>query len=46
MEHFDLTIEHRGLTKTFQVTFTQYGWSYRFTVDVDGSEIIFEPDEG
>jgi hypothetical protein len=45
MEHFDLNIEHRGLTKTFHGTFSKYGWSYRFSVDVEGSEVIFEPDE-
>jgi hypothetical protein len=45
MEHFDLNIEHRGLTKTFHGTFSKYGWSYRFTIDVEGTDVIFEPDE-
>jgi hypothetical protein len=45
MDHFDIDIEYRGSTKTFQGTFSKYGWSYRFTVDVDGCEVIFEPDE-
>lgn len=45
MENFDLDIEHDGETKTFHGTFGKYGWSYRFTVDVDGTEVIFEPDE-
>jgi hypothetical protein len=45
MEQFDLNIEHRGVTKTFHGTFDKYGWSYRFTVDVDGTEVIYEPDE-
>jgi hypothetical protein len=45
MEHFEFNIEHRGETKTFHGTFGKYGYSYRFIVDVDGSEVIFEPDE-
>jgi hypothetical protein len=45
MEDFDLNIEHRGETKTVHGTFGKYGWSYRFTIDVDGTEVIFEPDE-
>lgn len=45
MDHFDLDIEHRGQTKTFHGTLRQYGYSYRFTINVDGSEVVFEPDE-
>ena len=45
MEHFDLDINHRGQTRTFHGTFTKYGYTYRFTINVDGSEVIYEPDE-
>lgn len=45
MDHFDLDIEYRGQTKTFHGTFSQYGYSYRFMINVEGSEVIFEPDE-
>ena len=45
MDHFDIDVGYRGSTRTFHVTFTKYGWSYRFVVDVDGCEVIFEPDE-
>jgi hypothetical protein len=45
MDDFDLSIDHRGVTKTFHGTFGKYGWSYRFILDVDGTEVIFEPDE-
>ena len=45
MDHLDLTVEHRGVTKAFHINFRKYGWSYRFTTDVNGTEVIFEPDE-
>ena len=45
MEDFDLDIEYHGETKTVHGTFGKYGWSYRFNVDVDGTAVIFEPDE-
>ena len=45
MEEFEITINHHGEQKTFHGTFGKYGYSYRFTLDVDGSQIIFEPDE-
>ena len=45
MEHFEINIEHRGTAKTFQGTFAKFGYSYRFTINVEGTEVIFEPDE-
>ena len=45
MDTFDIVIEHRGMTRTFSVSFGKYGYSYRFTIDVNGEEIVFEPDE-
>jgi hypothetical protein len=45
MEDFDITIEHRGASRTFQGRLGTYGWTYRIVVDIEGNEIIFEPDE-
>ena len=45
MDTFDIVIEHRGVTRTFSVSFGKYGYSYRFTIDVNGEKIVFEPDE-
>lgn len=45
MERFSLSIKHHGQTRSYHGVFSQYGFSYRFTVDVDGNEVIFEPDE-
>lgn len=45
MQEFELNIKHRGETKTFHGTFSKYGYSYRFTIDIEGNEVIFEPDE-
>ena len=44
MEGFDITIDHCGATKSFQ-RFGRYGWSYRFIMDIEGTEVIVEPDE-
>jgi len=45
METFDITVEHRGVSRTFQGRFNTYGFSYRFIVEINGMEVIFEPDE-
>jgi hypothetical protein len=45
MQDFELNIKHRGEIKNFHGTFNKYGFSYRFTVNVDGTDVIFEPDE-
>ena len=45
MDQFEVTVEHRGSMKTFVCTFSKFGYSYRFIIDVDGTEVIFEPDE-
>jgi hypothetical protein len=42
---FDIAVEHRGVTKIFHGTFSKYGYSYRFTISVQGVDAIFEPDE-
>jgi hypothetical protein len=45
MDTFDINVEHRGVMKSFHGTFGKYGYSYRFTINVEGVEVIFEPDE-
>ena len=42
---FDIVIEHRGVTRTFRASFGKYGYSYRFIIDINGEQIVFEPDE-
>ena len=44
-ETLDICVEHRGQTKCFPSIFTQTGFSYRMTVTVHDTEVIFEPDE-
>lgn len=45
MEEFELSIKYRGGTKVFTCSFAQLGYTYRFIVQIDGNEVIFEPDE-
>ena len=45
MDTFDIDIKHEGNVRTFHGTFGKYGYSYRFTIDVEGVAVIFEPDE-
>jgi hypothetical protein len=45
VETFDITINHRGESRTFRGRFNTYGFSYRFIVEVNGIEVIYEPDE-
>ena len=41
----EICIEHRGQTKCFPAAFSQFGYSYRITVDVFNTPVIFEFDE-
>ena len=44
-ETFLLTVTHNNLEKTFDAELRLFGYSYKISVMVDGTEIIFEPDE-
>lgn len=41
----ELCVEHHGETKCFEAVFSQFGFSYRITIDVRNNPVIFEPDE-
>jgi len=45
METFDITVEYRGELRPFHGRLDSYGFSYRIIVEIDGREVIFEPDE-
>ena len=45
VETFDITINHRGVLRSFRGRFNTYGFSYRFIVEVNNIEVIYEPDE-
>lgn len=44
-ETLELCVEHGGELKCFPAVFSQYGFSYRITIDIKGTVVIFEPDE-
>ncbi len=44
-EPFDLPVEYKGKEYIFKAKLVVYGYSHKFHVDVNGEEIIFEPDE-
>jgi hypothetical protein len=45
METFNLPVEYKGNEYEFETSLQRYGYISRFHVDVNGKEIIFEPDE-
>lgn len=44
-DSFDLPVEYKGVQQIFKASLVVYGYSHRFHVEVNGHEIIFEPDE-
>lgn len=44
-DSLEICVDHRGQSKCFPVTFRKFGYSYRITVIVNDTEVIFEPDE-
>lgn len=44
-EAFDIDVVHKGKEFHFHARFLKYGYSYRIVVEVNGHEVIFEPDE-
>jgi hypothetical protein len=45
METFILPVEYNGKEFEFETSLQRFGYVYKFHVDVNGKEIIFEPDE-
>ena len=44
-EQFELPVEYKGQQHIFKATLLVYGLSHKFSVDVNGQVIVFEPDE-
>ena len=44
-EHFTIEIEHNGKKQSFSGELRQLGYTYKLFIDVNGVEVIFEPDE-
>jgi hypothetical protein len=44
-EPFIITIQHKGKERDLEASLQVFGYSHRFHVLVDGSDIIFERDE-
>lgn len=44
-EQFELPVKYKGENISFKAVLVRYGFIYKFHVDVNGTVIIFEPDE-
>jgi hypothetical protein len=44
-EIFILPVEYNGKQLEFEVRLVVLGYTHKFLVDINGSEVIFEPDE-
>ena len=44
-ESFTITVALQGKEREFATHWQQVGYTHRFTVDIDGVTIYFEPDE-
>jgi len=44
-EPFDLPVNYKGAERLFGATLQASGYTHRFHVDVDGTNVIFERDE-
>ena len=44
-ESFTFSVLYNNQEKEFDAVLQQYGYSYRITIPVDDTDIIFEPDE-
>ena len=44
-DNFDIPVFYQDKEYLFKGTLLTYGYSYKIQVDVDGSIILFEPDE-
>lgn len=42
---FTITVNYKGTQRNFEVQLQQRGYTRRFVVEIDGTEVIFEPDE-
>ena len=44
-QEFDLPVEYKGQEHIFKANLAVYGFTHKFHVNVNGQDIIFEPDE-
>ena len=44
-ESFELTVTLRGEERNFPAQWQPYGYTHRFTIDINGISVFFEPDE-
>ena len=44
-EPFVITVNYKGVEKEFGARLQVFGYSHRFHVDVEGTEVLFERDE-
>lgn len=44
-EPFLIAVEHKGTQREFEARLQVLGFTHRFLVDVDGTEVFFERDE-
>ena len=44
-ESFSLPVENRGREIVYEGRLVRWGYSYRIHINVDGEDLIFEPDE-
>jgi hypothetical protein len=44
-EIFILPVKHQGKTMEFEARLVVLGYTHKFLVDVNGTEVVFEPDE-
>jgi hypothetical protein len=44
-EPFFIPCRYKGVDRQFTATFQAFGYTFRFHVDVDGTDVIFERDE-
>ncbi|MGE8431641.1 hypothetical protein [Chryseobacterium joostei] len=45
MEEFELPVTYKGKELTFNVRLATFSHGYKFYVDVDGCEVVFERDD-
>jgi len=44
-EQFELPVEYKGEELLFKTSLIITGYTHKFSVDINGQEVIFEPDE-
>lgn len=45
MDEFELALKHKGKELLLPVRLMNYGTSYKLEVEIEGTNVLFEPDE-